>query len=196
MSKSREHDGFACTSLIEQDCRGDIILSIRGKNENLCSNVRCCSRILELASNVFAAMLGPRFVEGSTLRKQASPLVTLHEDHPEAMVHLLYLLHYAGDSPTFDGKPPSIAAVAVQADKYHCGNALRAWAEIACRPYTDVRDPEPGSFAYLIVAGHLLALPVLDRLLVDAVKHVSPSWHMMWDPNSILMDVPTKATGK
>lgn len=104
---------------IEFDPRGDVILSIHSDSDVLFKNVRCCSRILEFTSRVFAAMLGPHFKEGASLRNASCPpTVVLKEEFPMEMVQLLYVLHYRDDFSAFSDNLHNMAAVAVQADKY------------------------------------------------------------------------------
>jgi hypothetical protein len=58
------------------------------------ANLLVSSKVLSLASPVFAALLGPKFLEGDHLRRGVSPIIELHDDDPTAMALICNILKY------------------------------------------------------------------------------------------------------
>ena len=104
------------------DPEGDVHLSLRGR-ELLVS-----SKVLSLASPVFKKLFGPHFSEGNCVEASNPGHVDLHEDDPEVVTSLCYLLHFqmekVADNPSHD----FLDKLAVIADKYDCVRSVSKWA--------------------------------------------------------------------
>ena len=82
----------------EADSAGDLMLLV-GPDKEL---IRTSSKVLSLASPVFASMLGTHFAEGQSLLEKGSlensavspTEVTLPDDDPEAMILFCDTIHY------------------------------------------------------------------------------------------------------
>ena len=104
------------------DPEGDVHLSLRDR-ELLVS-----SKVLSLASPVFKKLFGPHFSEGSRVEAKNPGHVDLHDDDPEAMTSLCYLLHYQMDNVADNPSLDFLHNVAVIADKYDCVRSISKWA--------------------------------------------------------------------
>lgn len=110
----------------DADPNGDVILLVGG-TENP-QSIRASSKILSLASPVFAAMLGPNFLEGSKLSTAQPYRLHLPEDDAEAIVWLCLVLHYRRDVD--DRVSYSLLEkLALVCDKYDCAGALSSWSK-------------------------------------------------------------------
>ena len=126
------------------DPAGDLILLV-GEGENQVP-IRVSSKVLGLASPVFAAMFSPRYLEGHVLSKQAGlsiPSFPLSDEDPEAMRWFCRALHLQ-----VDGNETEIAVglrlkIATLCDKYRASTALSGWSQFWLRDLADpmVRDP-------------------------------------------------------
>ncbi|KAK5162773.1 uncharacterized protein LTR77_011204 [Saxophila tyrrhenica] len=83
------------------------------------------SKVLSLASPVFAALLGPKFREGNELAQSSDePLeIPLPDDDATGLAILFGVLHYTTDHDTVT--LPELAATSRLVDKYQCQNAFR-----------------------------------------------------------------------
>lgn len=120
------------TDLLELDPRGDVILAVHGDDGTLVSRVRCGSRILELSSVVFSIMFDSNLDEGIRFREQDCPTIDFKEEHPYAMLKLLAILHHRGEVFPLPLSFDMISAVAIEADKFDCAEALQYWSEVQC----------------------------------------------------------------
>lgn len=111
------------------------------------------------------------FMEGSELREQTCPIIELKEEFPEAMVKLLSFLHFhLLESPI---KPPDLAALAVQADKYNCSHSLGAWAERETWHISQRRPVVEGhNMGDLLTAATLLKFRQPYDVLAFAIKNI------------------------
>lgn len=107
------------------DPNGDVILLVGRENPQ---SIRASSKILSLASPVFAAMLGPNFLEGSKLSSIQPYQLHLPEDDAEAIIWLCLILHYRrdiDDRVSFE----LLEKLALICDKYDCSSALSSWSK-------------------------------------------------------------------
>ena len=79
-----------------------------------------CSKILSLASKVFAALFGPRFAEGNALvTARDAPLnIELHDGSPQGMQLMQEFLHFCTRPETV--ALDDLQKLAVVVDKYQC----------------------------------------------------------------------------
>lgn len=134
---------------IEIDRSGDLTLTL-SKNlgstaENNTRNLLTSSKILSLASPVFAAMLGPRFREGQRTEAGALDPISLPDDDAEAMTALCQILHFSYDALPARPSLPLFKDLAVLCDKYDCVAPLRFVAEtwlVMCEASASIEDLE------------------------------------------------------
>ncbi|KAF2143528.1 uncharacterized protein K452DRAFT_224644, partial [Aplosporella prunicola CBS 121167] len=111
----------------EIDPCGDVIFIVGPELARL----RVHSMYLKKASEVFAAMFGPRFSEGRELSEDHPKEVKLPEDNPVAMRIICGVIHFRTDMVPDKLSPVDILRVALAADKYGIvpvmNFALRNW---------------------------------------------------------------------
>jgi len=112
------------------DPRGDVVLittsDMGGKVEFLVQ-----SKVLALASEVFASLFGPRFREGTALENSSSShpaKVPLPDDSPHGMRILLSTIHHREEPPELDLE--DLADLALVVDKYACQHIFRVRSTI------------------------------------------------------------------
>ena len=109
------------------DPAGDLVLLVGSKEEQ--TSIRVSSKVLSLASPVFAAMLSPRFAEGQK-PSEKDWTVSLPYDDPEALSVVCRVIHFV--KITSDEVSLSLLEeVASVCDKYDLAWATRSWSETA-----------------------------------------------------------------
>lgn len=131
---------MASAQIIEADPMGDVILLLG----NGSVGVRASSRVLSLASPVFAAMLGNRWLGGKSLSTMEPATVPLPEDHIGAITRLCRVLHYQCDL-----KEPidfnTFENLALLCHKYDFGRAILPWTNFWIEKFRLTRHCGPGS---------------------------------------------------
>ncbi|KAK1843432.1 hypothetical protein CCHR01_13927 [Colletotrichum chrysophilum] len=126
--------------------------------------LRVSSKVLQLNSPVFKAMLGGKFKEGTELAERTGPEpydLELPDDDVEAMSILCQILHnvYVPEIP----KPMSLEKLAYICDKYECINALKYCGIVWIRDWLHQFDdevPPMSDFCHLLVFAYVIDLPV------------------------------------
>ncbi len=119
---------------IDADPAGDLVLKVGSGEE--ATLIRVQSKVLGLASPVFAAMLSPRFAEGQNLEDNkkmvdATTTIDLPNDDPASMSLLCKILHFKKDAAQRPFYPPDILiGLAVICDKYNMSRALSPWSYV------------------------------------------------------------------
>ena len=114
------------------DTTGDITLLVHNSQggRQTQSSIRVSSKVLSLASPVFAAMLRPNFAEGQGLvntTSQEIPAINLHDDDTEAMLWLCKALHFKQDlNIAIDFA--LLKELAILCDKYELASVLYSWS--------------------------------------------------------------------
>ena len=92
-------------------------------------SLRVSSKVLSLASPVFAAMLSPKSMTDGGLSVVDPPEIPLPDDDLDAMTLLCFALHCHGLS---DIAVPStlLKGLAIICDKYDCTVAIQAWTRL------------------------------------------------------------------
>jgi hypothetical protein len=118
---------------IEIDRTGDLTLVL---SKNLGStpgmntrNLLISSKVLTLASPVFAAMLSPRFREGQRSESGTLDPISLPDDDVEAMTTLCQIFHFRYDMLPAKPSLELFKNLAVLCDKYDCVAPLRFVSE-------------------------------------------------------------------
>lgn len=109
------------------DVYGDAVLYFEESNNHKTFQFRISTKVLGLASPVFAKMFGPDFEEGYRIRREECPLIKLQDDDAPAMEIILTALHYRGIDQLHPIDAERLATLAIHCDKYDCINALRPW---------------------------------------------------------------------
>ena len=137
-------------SLISIDHNGDTLLEVSnpdGKTRLLVS-----SKVLTLASPVFAAMFKSRFKEGlNNHSKSAKPPIPLLDDNAEAVIVLCNAIHLRTSEMPKKLAVACLKDLAVVCDKYDCTSALTPWSAM-----------------WLQAGTECLAVEDLDKLLFAA----------------------------
>ncbi|KIW82528.1 hypothetical protein Z517_05555 [Fonsecaea pedrosoi CBS 271.37] len=120
------------TTCIDIDPIGDLVIEI--ENERL----RTSSKVLSLASPVFAAMLRPGFREG-TVRNTEDNLrvVPLPDDDLDAFKLVCRVIHFQLDQIPQELEIDSLEKLALVCDKYQCTVALRHCAALWLQSLSD-----------------------------------------------------------
>ena len=122
------------TQSIDADPAGDLVLKL-GTGDEM-TLIRVHSKVLSLASPVFAAMLSPRFAEGQALKDSkamvdSTTTIDLPDDEERAMSLLCKILHYREDAAQRTSYPPDILiGLAMICDKYNMSRALSPWSRV------------------------------------------------------------------
>ena len=127
-------------SLDDADPAGDLLLVLETDKDGkpTQSSIRVSSKVLSLASPVFAAMLSPRFAEGQALLTSTStdtPSISLPDDNSEAMIWLCKALHFTKDL-TVDIDFSLLRELAILCDKYELVGALKPWSHAWFRQWS------------------------------------------------------------
>ena len=119
---------------LSNDCdpAGDIVLKLGSGDE--ATLIRVHSKVLSLASPVFAAMLSPRFAEGKALEDNkgmvdSTTTIDLPDDDPEAMSLICRVLHFKEDAaqkPSYLHR--TMVRVAQICEKYDMSRSLNLWS--------------------------------------------------------------------
>ncbi|KAK3332906.1 hypothetical protein B0T19DRAFT_483060 [Cercophora scortea] len=153
------------------DNHGDVILFVKDTERHWGGEFLVSSKVLTLASPVFATMMGPNFMEGQKLRSgQAQgkpPTITVEEDDLDAMQTILGVLHFKINLVPSTITPEQIAKIAVHCDKYDCAAPLRLFVFTACRRFSDDLNTSSTEKGLLFLAGCLLNAPELDPSLAE-----------------------------
>ena len=119
------------THKVTVDPEGDVILAVIGEEgAGRSRDFLASSKLLKLASPVFAKMFAPCFREGAALRSstETCPTVQLEEDDPDAMELLLRALHFDTENvPETAPSPDTLAKLSILSDKYDCNRAMKPW---------------------------------------------------------------------
>lgn len=110
------------------DADGDAILDVAVVRSNKTFEFLISTKVLSLASPVFAKLFGPHFLEGSRLNRAECPHIKLYDDDPCALEVILKSLHYQGVDQLSAIDAKILASIAVHCDKYDYINASRVCA--------------------------------------------------------------------
>jgi len=103
---------------------GDVVLIIGPHQVRLCVH----STVLQTASKVFKAMLGPHFSEGqkpSQVDSKRPREIPLPEDDADIIIIICAVIHHQNDIVPDDLIPSEILQLSVVIDKYDCTIALK-----------------------------------------------------------------------
>ena len=116
------------------DPAGDLVLKLGPSTKT--TLIRVHSKVLSLASPVFAAMMNPRFAEGQALednkgRVDSTTTIDLPDDDPEAMSLICRILHFKEEAARRIHYPVLLVrSLAEICEKYDMSRALGPWSHI------------------------------------------------------------------
>ncbi|KXG49675.1 uncharacterized protein PGRI_056430 [Penicillium griseofulvum] len=171
------------------DPDGNLIIVAKGQSPADTRRFLVSSKVLSLASPVFAKLFGPNFYEGTQVAACTCPEVPLHDDDPAVTGALLAILHYQEpqDVPNTDAE--WLANLAVHCDKYDCVKALNPWVLNWFQNFPPTRLME--KYGHLILAAHLFRSEEhFSRLTSKAQVHLNLNFHYYWDGVQILDRIP------
>lgn len=113
-------------SEVDPDPEGDVTVSV-GPNSESAISFRVSSKVLSLASPVFARMFNSNFSEGSALLANRPCLVTLPDDNAEAALWFFRAIHFQEDAAEIVSFTMFVE-LAIFCDKYDCSKALSPWS--------------------------------------------------------------------
>lgn len=141
------------TRISEEICaNGDIVLVVGPQSVRM----RVHSQCLRCASKVFTAMFGPHWSEGQDLSEDSPKEVTFEEDNAEALYAACCVIHHRNDLLPHALSPQEVLEIAITADKYDLGIALKHARTLWLQP-TNRIDLE--GTAYLMAAALLFDDP-------------------------------------
>jgi hypothetical protein len=204
-TKSPSHQSTAdsearmASDAVPLDPEGDVILVMTASGameatEDGASSFLVSSKVLGLASPVFAKMFGPNFIEGQQVRRGERPSIEL-EDDPKAMQTLLRILHHKlADVPLYMAPKP-LMDLAILADKYNCLETFRPWSMAWCK-CEGITSANPDDFGYVLLAAHLLKSPMFSAVVVEVAKHLMPCQIRSWQFHETLSMLPKPVESK
>lgn len=108
------------------DPQGDVVINTSTEGFSLLVS----SKILSVASPVFAAMFSPHFREGCSLATSSAPItIDLLEDAPAALENICNVLHFKHDLVTEEMYFHELLEIAIVADKYDLVKSLGPWRD-------------------------------------------------------------------
>lgn len=170
----------------ELDYVGNVVLIVESESPNT-ARFLVSSKVLELASPVFAALFSQNFSEGGRIIEGNRPEITLKDDDPAAMRKILRILHYKDPGDEMDAK--MLAALAIHCDKYACIGALRPWIN---NWFTSIGSLSPADdYGLLLLAAHFFRMPESFALVSSkAQKDLTPDVLLTWEVHEHLNLLP------
>ena len=143
--------------------------------------IRASSKVLSLASPVFARMLGPHFAEGQSLLEKGSlensavfpTEVILPDDDPGAMILFCDTIHFRKHA-TPDIAFPILAKMASLSDKYDASLALSSASVVWLSNFTDSKEGESCLVKMLWISyalGNHRAFSRISRAMIRLYSH-------------------------
>lgn len=105
-------------------------------------NMLVSSGHMSLASTVFAAMLKPHFLEGSTLKSKGRVEISLPDDEPDMFTILLNIVHGRTKKVPRQFNLRQLTEISVLVDKYQMQEVAGAFVEIWIERF-DMEDQPP-----------------------------------------------------
>ncbi|KAH0551543.1 hypothetical protein GP486_007240 [Trichoglossum hirsutum] len=141
------------------DPNGDVILELSRPDETRV-HIRVSSKVLSMASPVFAAMFGSEFKEGLSNHRSSSAdgggayVVPLPDDDAEAFVAICNVIHFRSDEVPHKPSIVCLQNIAFIADKYDCTKALTAQTAQWLRSWIDA--PRPVEWRKLLFVAYVM----------------------------------------
>ena len=170
----------------EFDHVGDVVLIVEDKSQNI-AKFLVSSKVLALASPVFAALFSQNFSEGGRIIEGDRPEITLRDDDPAVMRQILGILHYWDPGDEINAE--MLSALAIHCDKYTCTGALRSWIKnwfTSIGPAKSVDD-----YGFLLLAAHFFRMPdSFASVSSKAQRDLTPDVLLTWEVHEHLNLLP------
>ncbi|KAJ5958222.1 uncharacterized protein N7479_005372 [Penicillium vulpinum] len=164
------------------DPDGDVIIVAKGKSLDDDKRFLLSSKLLSLASLVFAKFFGPNFYEGAQVATCTCPEIPLYDDDPDLMRVLLALLHYQEPEEIPYNSTEWLAKLAIHCDKYDCVKALRPWVSNWIYEFESIYTLMDQEFGYLILATHLFrSSDHFSKLTAKVQADLPPGFALEWE---------------
>ena len=116
--------------IADVDPAGDVILTVGSEQCGDQVRLRVSSKILSLASPVFAAMVSPRWSDSAYKASFSDPQhILLPEDTSSPMQWICQILHFREDIST-NKDIPFLVSVAMLCNKYDLKSPIKIWVEL------------------------------------------------------------------
>ncbi|KAJ9195795.1 hypothetical protein DTO164E3_6630 [Paecilomyces variotii] len=188
------------TEIEKLDAEGDVTLVVGG-NTMSPRQFLVSSKVLSLASPVFAKLFGPHFLEGSQMAKHGNVTIYLDEDDAKGMGIILGILHHQETPEIGKLSAKEVATVAICCDKYDCARVIRPWIANWFRCFGFFASAKEYGFA-LLAANLLRASDEFSQIARRAQLECKLGSLDAWDDEEILALLPrsirrdlTKAIG-
>lgn len=185
---------------VTADPEGDVILAVI--NEEGAGRTRdflASSKLLKLASPVFAKMFAPCFREGTALQSssQTCPTIQLEEDNPDAMELLLRALHFDTEKiPETAPSPDTLAKLAILSDKYDCNRAMKPWIALWFCNVDGIEELDQQALGKLVLAAYLFRSAHFEAISADVVTQLTTNFTLEWAEESMLQTyIPESVIG-
>ncbi|KAE8371688.1 hypothetical protein BDV26DRAFT_286588 [Aspergillus bertholletiae] len=168
------------------DPEGNVILLVEGQST---ARFLVSSKILSMASQVFAKLFNSKFSEGIQMTHSTCPTISIHGDDTAAMRTIIRILHYQDPPQDNPINAESFAIIAIHCDKYDCIKALRPWT---FKWFSDLQSIATAEeYGYLLLAAHLFrSAEQFSRISVKAQTRLSSKFLLEWAAVDILNYLP------
>lgn len=152
------------------------------------------SKVLSLASPVFAALFKPHFLEGSRVVRFEQPEIRLGDDDAKPMGVILKILHFKNDDVPLKLEPQLLSSIAIHCNKYDCHRALKPWTKHWLSSTSGVWDCE--GIGQLLLSAYLFNDSAsFSTISAKFVGEVAPDL-VGWDETEEFKFFPPCTTGK
>ncbi|KAK7188367.1 hypothetical protein PSPO01_05558 [Paraphaeosphaeria sporulosa] len=172
------------------DMDGDVILACQNRDDHVTRAFRVSSKVLRLASPVFAGMFRPQFEEGNLLLQKECPVVELKEDDASIMSVILEILHFRCDIEDDNTDSETLARLAIHCDKYDLSKSLGPWVAFWFGKAKSVVTSTNDLGRQLLAAYTFNVSKEFKAISETALKTVSPGFEDDWETQELLASLP------
>lgn len=177
------------------DDTGDVFLLVRNHLSSTEMRFLVSSKVLRLASPVFAGMFDSGFRESQDLQASERPTVPLGDDDSASMETILRILHYQHEGRSHIVDAMTLATLAIHCDKYDCSNALQAWIVSWFASLLPIKHPAIDIGYLLLAAYQFRSSKHFAEQSARAVKVLRPLDPLTWNARPIFSLLPSKVQG-
>ncbi|KAK6823342.1 hypothetical protein RU639_005902 [Aspergillus parasiticus] len=158
------------------DPDGNVILRVEGRNV---AQFLVSSKILSVASPVFAKLFSSKFSEGMQMISSTCPTISLYEDDPAAMRTIIKILHYQDPMQDNPITAEAFAILAIHCNKYDCIRAITPWTFKWFNDFQSMANAE--EHGYLLLAAHFFrSAEQFSRISASAQSLLRPDFPIQW----------------
>ncbi|KAE8359907.1 hypothetical protein BDV27DRAFT_168241 [Aspergillus caelatus] len=182
-------EGF---SLEQIDPDGNVILLVEGRST---ARFLVSSKILSMASPMFAKLFDSNFSEGIQVASSSCPTISLYEDDIVAMRTILRILHYQGPRQDSPITAEAFAILAIHCNKYDCIRAIFPWTFKWFNDLESIKTTE--QYGYLLLAAHFFrSAEQFRKISARAQVQLSSSFCVKWETLEIMDLLPDAMKNK